>query len=90
VDPAVPQPADVIVRSGDDLAPSRSDASIEEAIDQLIMQFAAFCIDQLEKSVASSGGVDLNGDADALEDEFQVRTHSEENIRKDSIDIHVV
>jgi len=80
----------MIVQSGDDLAPPHSDASIESAIDQLITQLTAFCIDQLEKSVASSNGVDLNEDADALEDEFQVRTHSEENIIKDSINMCVM
>ncbi|SRR6266851_8933795 len=70
VDPAVPQPADMIVRSGDDLALPHSDALSESAIHQLITQLAAFCIDQLEKSVASSNGVDLNKDTDALEDKF--------------------
>ncbi len=63
-------PADMIVRSGDDLALPHSDALSESAIHQLITQLAAFCIDQLEKSVASSNGVDLNKDTDALEDKF--------------------
>jgi hypothetical protein len=40
--------------------------------------------------VASSNGVDLNEDTDALEDEFQVRTHSKENIIKDSINMCVM
>jgi len=73
VDPAVPEPADMLAQSAADLALPCPDASINNAIDQLITQLAAFCIGQLEKSVALSDGVDWNGDADALEDEFQVR-----------------
>ena len=80
----------MIVRSGDDLTLPHSDASIVSAIDQLITQLTAFCIDQLEKSVASSNGVDLNEDLDALEDEFQMRTHFKKNIIKDSINMHVM
>jgi len=73
VDPAVPKPADMLAQSVADLAPPHPDTSIDNAIDQLITQLTAFCIGQLEKSVVSSDGVDWNGDADALEDEFQVR-----------------
>jgi len=63
------------VQSAADLAMLCLDALIDNAIDQLITEFAAFCLDQLDKSVTSSNGVDLNADADALEDEFQVSVY---------------
>jgi len=49
------------------------DTSINNAIDELITRFAIFCLDQLEKSVTLSNGVDLNVDADMLANELQVR-----------------
>jgi hypothetical protein len=56
-----------------DLATPCPDSSINNAIDELITRFAAFCLDQLEKSVTPSNGVDLNVDMDALENELEVR-----------------
>ena len=53
-----------------DLAVLHPDASIDYAIDQLTAELAAFYFDQLEKSVTSRDGVDLNADADALKNEF--------------------
>jgi hypothetical protein len=80
--------ADILVQSGEDLAAPctvvqpaadlavlRPDASIDYAIDQLTAELAAFCFDQLEKSVTSRDGVDLNADTDALENEFQVSAY---------------
>jgi hypothetical protein len=58
-----------------DLTVPRPDASIDNAIDELVAELAAFCLDQLEKSITSSNRVDLNADADALEDEFEVSTY---------------
>jgi hypothetical protein len=84
--PAAPEPANIVMRSGEDLtaaqpvaesaadlAAPRPDSSIDNAIDELITRFAAFCLDQLEKSVTPSDGVDLNADTDALENELEVR-----------------
>jgi hypothetical protein len=84
--PVVSEPADILVRSGEDrtatqpvarsaadLAMPCPDTSIDNAIDELITRLAAFCLDQLEKSVTSSDGVDLNADMDALANELQVR-----------------
>lgn len=84
--PAAPEPADILMRSVEDLtaaqpvaqsaadlAAPRPSAPIDNAIDELITRFSAFCLDQLEKSVTPSDGVDLNADADALEDELEVR-----------------
>jgi hypothetical protein len=64
--------AQPVARSAADLAVACPDASIDNAIDELITSLAAFCLDQLEKSVTTSDGVDLNADADALESELQV------------------
>jgi len=85
--PAAPEPirVDMLMQS-EDLAPAqpatlsvaglataRPDASIDNAIDDLITRLAAFCLDQLEKTVTLSDAVDLNADADVLENELQVR-----------------
>ncbi len=80
--------ANVLVQLGEDLATPRTvvqpaadlavpslDASINDAIDQLIAELTAFCLDQLKKSVTSSDGVDLNADADVLENEFKVSVY---------------
>jgi hypothetical protein len=80
--------ADILVQSGEDLAVPHTvvqpavdltvlhlDASIDYAIDQLTAELAAFCFDQLEKSVTLRDGVDLNVNADALENEFQVSVY---------------
>jgi hypothetical protein len=47
-------------------------ALIDDDIDQITAQLAAFCFEQLERSVTSHDGLDLNTDASALEDEFRV------------------
>ena len=52
------------------LAPPSS-PSVDDAIDQLTDELAAFCIDQLEKDVMSKD-VDLNMN-EAFEDELRVR-----------------
>ena len=85
--PAAPEPirVDVLMQS-EDLAPAQSampsaaglamacpDASIDNAIDDLITRLAAFCLDQLEKTVTSSDAADLNTDVDMLENKLQVR-----------------
>jgi hypothetical protein len=84
--PAAPEPANIVMQSGEDLiaaqpvaestadlATPRPDSLIDNAIDELITRFAAFCLNQLEKSVTLSDGVDLNADADALENKLEVR-----------------
>jgi hypothetical protein len=84
--PVVSKPANILVRSGEDrtatqpvaqsaadLATPCPDTSIDNAIDELLTRLAAFCLDQLEKSVTSSDGVDLNADVDVLANELQVR-----------------
>jgi hypothetical protein len=72
-DPGVLTPAQPAAPSAAGLAAVRPDASIDGAIDELITRLAAFCLDQLEKSVMSSDAMDMNADADALENELQVR-----------------
>jgi hypothetical protein len=68
-DPAIARP---VAQSAADLAPDPA-ASIDDAIDQITAQLAAFCFEQLERSVTSCDALDLNADVTALEDEFQVR-----------------
>ena len=48
---------------------------IDDAIDQITAELAAFCFEQLERSVTSHDALDLNTDAITLEDEFRVRNH---------------
>jgi hypothetical protein len=55
-----------------DLAPDQA-APIDDAIDHITAQLAAFCFEQLERSVMSRDALDLNADRTAVEDEFQVR-----------------
>lgn len=59
-----------------DLAPDPA-APIDSDIDQITAQLAAFCFEQLEKSVTSHNELDLNTDASALDDEFRVRLNIE-------------
>jgi hypothetical protein len=66
-------PAQPAMLSVAGLATARPDASIDNAIDDLITRLAAFCLDQLEKTVTLSDAADLNADADVLENELQVR-----------------
>jgi hypothetical protein len=66
-------PAQPAMPSVAGLAMARLGASIDNAIDDLIMRLAAFCLDQLEKTVTLSDAVDLNADADMLENKLQVR-----------------
>jgi hypothetical protein len=47
--------------------------SIDGAIDQITAELAAFCFEQLERSVTSHDALDLNTDTNGLEDEFRVR-----------------
>jgi hypothetical protein len=63
-----------VAQSSMDLAPDPA-ASIDEAIDQITAELAAFCIDQLEKSVTLNTVLDLNTDANAIEDELWVRSY---------------
>jgi hypothetical protein len=66
-------PAQPATPSAAGLATARPDASIDNAIDDLITRLAAFCLDQLEKTVTLSDAADLNADANMLENELQVR-----------------
>jgi len=50
-------------------------ALIDNAIDQITAELAAFCFKQLERSVTSHDALDLNTDANTLEDEFWVRNY---------------
>jgi len=76
---------DLMARSAKDLAmaqpviaqptldlPMDQAASIDNDIDQITAQLAAFFFEQLERSVTSHDGLDLNTDASILEDEFWV------------------
>jgi hypothetical protein len=51
-------------------------ALIDNAIDQITAELAAFCFKQLEKNVTSHDVLDLNTDVIALEDELQVRHYA--------------
>lgn len=63
-----------VVQLAADLAPGPDPAaSIDDAIDQITAQLAAFCFEQLERSVMSREALDLNTDVTALDNEFQVR-----------------
>jgi hypothetical protein len=66
--------APLVVQSSADLTPDPA-ASIDEAIDQITAELAAFCIDQLEKSVTSNTALNLNTDVNAIEDELRVRSY---------------
>ncbi len=68
-DLAVAQP--VVAQPTPDL-PMDQAASIDNDIDQITAQLAAFCFKQLERSVTSHDGLDLNTDASILKDEFWV------------------
>jgi hypothetical protein len=55
-----------------DLAPDQA-APIDDAIDHITAQLAAFCFEQIERSVTSRDALDLNADRTTVENEFQVR-----------------
>ncbi len=61
----------VVAQPTADLPPDQA-ASINNDIDQITAQLAAFCFEQFERNVTSHGELDLNADASALEDEFRV------------------
>jgi hypothetical protein len=69
IDPAMTQPA--AAQSTADLTMDQA-ASIDNDIDHITAQLAAFCFEQLERSVTTHDALDLNTDASALENEFQV------------------
>jgi hypothetical protein len=55
-----------------DLTPDQA-ASIDDDIDYITAELAAFCFEQLERSVTLHDVLNLNADASILEDELQVR-----------------
>lgn len=63
-----------VAQSTADLTPDPA-ASIDDAIDQITADLAAFCFEQLKRSVSSRDALDLNSDENALEDEFRVRNY---------------
>ena len=86
---AVPVPGNALAerptagRSEEDLAQSMADLtpprvlpSVDNAIDQLTADLAAFCIDQLERSATLCTKDRDIGDTNDLEDELQVRFKS--------------
>jgi hypothetical protein len=62
-----------VAQSAADLTPA---ASIDNAIDQITAELAAFCFEQLERNVTSHDALDLNKDVTALEDELRVRRYT--------------
>ena len=78
-DPSAPSQAKALERPVEDsveprpasLAPDQA-TSIDDDIDKITADLAAFCFEQLERSVTSRDALDLNTDAGALEDEFRV------------------
>lgn len=58
-----------------DLSPGPDTASIDDAIDQITAELAAFCLEQLERSVTSHDALDLNTNENALENELRVRNY---------------
>ena len=65
-----------VVQLTADLTPDLA-APIDSDIDLITAQLAAFCFEQLEKSVTLHDELDLNTDASALDDEFRVRLNIE-------------
>jgi hypothetical protein len=64
-----------VAQSAVDLTQDQA-TSIDDAIDQITAELAAFCFEQLERSVTPHHPhdvLDLNTDVNALEDEFRVR-----------------
>ena len=66
-------PEDGLAQSVADIALPHRLPSIDNVIDQLTAELAAFCIDQLERSLTLSNEDHEVGDTDDLEDELQVR-----------------
>ena len=61
------------MESAADLTPDPDPAaSIDNAIDQITADLAAFCFERLQRSVTSHDALDLNTDVSVLEDEFRV------------------
>jgi hypothetical protein len=72
-----------VAQSAADLTPdSDLAASIDDAIDQITAELAAFCFEQLERSVTLHNALDLNTDVNALEDEFWVRHYMHYIVRR--------
>lgn len=63
----------LVAQSTADLA-SDQVASIDDAVDQITAELAAFCLEQLDRSLTSHDALDLNADASALQDELRVRS----------------
>jgi hypothetical protein len=61
-----------VAQSAADLIPDPA-ASIDDAIDQITAELAAFCFEQLERSATSHDALDLNTDASVVENELRVR-----------------
>ena len=57
-----------------DLALDRA-ALIDNDIDHITAELAAFCFEQLERSVTLHDALDLNTDASTLDNEFRVKFH---------------
>ncbi len=57
-----------------DLALDRA-ALIDNDIDHITTELAAFCFKQLERSVTSHDALDLNTDTSTLDNEFWVKFH---------------
>jgi hypothetical protein len=77
-DQIAPDP-EMLSQSPADLAPDQIapvSESINDAIDEITAQLAAFCFEQLEKSVTSDDALDLNADATTFTNEFRVRCYT--------------
>lgn len=70
---------EMLLQSPADLAPDQIapvSESINDAIDEITAQLAAFCFKQLEKSVTSDDALDLNADITTFTNEFWVRCYT--------------
>ena len=66
--------AQPVAQEAVDLTPDPA-ALIDEAIDQITAELAAFCFEQLERSVTSHDALDLNSDVNTIDNEFRVRIY---------------
>ena|SRR6266851_3887071 len=64
----------MLTRSAVKLAMARRDNSINDAIDQLVDQLAAFCLQKVEQNTSEDDDIDIS--VEELEEEIQVRDNT--------------